>query len=161
MPTHYFSNSACPDSVPQPSVFLAGPSPRRVEDASWRPVALERFADAADLALFIPEWDMGLPLADYDRQIRWEWKHLDACTAILFWVPRKSPVFPGFTTNVEFGHYLAKRPDRVIYGRPPEAEKVKYLDELYRHATGREPLTDLAATCDAARELCRRFAPSA
>lgn len=149
MATLYYSNSKCPDDVPQPSVFLAGPTPRNPEDLSWRPAAIELLS-RAELTLYIPEWDTGQPLVEYDSQIQWEWKHLDACSALMFWVPRKWPAFPAFTTNVEFGHYLAKRPDRVVYGRPPDAEKTKYLDELYRNVTGREPLDTLEATCRAA-----------
>ena len=147
----FHSNSSCPAEVPHPSIFLAGPTPRREEDASWRPAAIEFFhALSPGLTLFVPEWDNGQALLDYDDQIRWEWKHLDACSVILFWVPRKMPEFPAFTTNVEFGHYLAKRPDRVVYGRPQEAEKTKYLDELFRAVTNREPLATLEETCRAA-----------
>jgi len=153
MATLFFSNSVCPAEAPHPSVFLAGPTPRRIEDASWRPAAIELFhAIAPNLTLYVPEWDTGQAQLDYDDQIRWEWKHLDACTAILFWVPRKMPEFPAFTTNVEFGHYLAKRPGCVVYGRPPDAEKTKYLDELYKKVTGKEPFATLEETCRAALE---------
>jgi hypothetical protein len=154
MTTLYYSNSACPEVVPHPSIFLAGPTPRRIEDLSWRPAAIELLKDS-DVSLYLPEWDTGQPQREYEDQIRWEWKHLDACTVLLFWVPRKSPEFPGFTTNVEFGHYLAKRPDRVIYGRPPGAEKTKYLDDLYRMVTGREPHDTLEATCRTAGDLAQ------
>ena len=50
---------------------------------------------------------------------------------ILFYIPRKLPELPGFTTNVEFGMYLAKRPENVILCCPHNAEKNRYLEWLY------------------------------
>jgi hypothetical protein len=35
---------------------------------------------------------------------------------------------PAMTTNVEFGMYAAS--GKVVLGRPPEAQKMKYLDAL-------------------------------
>ena len=39
--------------------------------------------------------------------------------------------------NVEFGYWLAKDPNKVYYGRPEDADKIKYLDWLYTKETGR------------------------
>lgn len=148
MATVFYSNGVCPDEVPRTSIFLAGPTPRRRDHTSWRPEAISFFDGwSAEATLYMPEWDTGEAMSDYDAQIRWEWRHLDLCSVIMFWVPRKLPEFPGFTTNVEFGTYLAKRPDRVIYGRPPDSDKNRYLDELYREATGMTPCDSLEETC--------------
>ena len=53
---------------------------------------------------------------------------------------------PAFTTNVEFGYYV--RNPKVVYGRPDSAEKMKYLDRLFkRHHSEGIIYNDL-------RELC-------
>ena len=48
---------------------------------------------------------------------------------------------PAFTTNVEFGYWL--HTGKVIYGRPDEAVKIKYLDWLYKVDYNKEPINDL------------------
>ena len=40
------------------------------------------------------------------------------------------------TTNVEFGYCLSKFPERVFYGRPENAVKIRYLDFLFKRETG-------------------------
>ena len=59
----------------------------------------------------------------------WEREALINATVILFWVPRKLPDMSAFTTNVEFGYWLHS--GKVVYGRPNDASKIKYLDWLY------------------------------
>ena len=49
-----------------------------------------------------------------------------------------------FTTNVEFGYWISKNSDKIIYGRPEESEKNKYLDWLYQVETGKKPINDLS-----------------
>ena len=48
---------------------------------------------------------------------------------------------PAFTTNVEFGYWLYT--NKVIYGRPDDAEKIKYLDWLYKLDYNEEPYNKL------------------
>jgi hypothetical protein len=62
---------------------------------------------------------------------------------ILFWIPRELDKMPAFTTNVEFGYWLAKTPSRIIYGRPDNARKIKYLDWLYKKESKMEIFNSL------------------
>lgn len=48
---------------------------------------------------------------------------------------------PLFTTNVEFGYWLHS--GKVVYGRPRNAHKTKYLDWLYKLDYDKDPYTDL------------------
>lgn len=48
---------------------------------------------------------------------------------------------PAFTTNVEFGYWLHS--GKVIYGRPNDACKIKYLDWLYKEDTSENPINNL------------------
>lgn len=109
------------------SMFLAGPTPRDSETASWRPRALELLAEAGyDGVVFVPEEEGGfLPGHDYDAQLAWERAALDACDVILFWVPRNMAKMPGLTTNVEFGLYVSS--GKVVFGAPQGAASVRYL----------------------------------
>ena len=59
----------------------------------------------------------------------------------MFWVPRVLPDMPAFTTNVEFGYWLHS--GKVIYGRPDDATKIKYLDWLYKEDYNKTPINDL------------------
>lgn len=61
---------------------------------------------------------------------------------VCFWIPRKLPDMPGFTTNVEFGRHVGK--SKVIYGRPEYSEKKGYLDWLYNKITGKTPFKEIS-----------------
>lgn len=50
---------------------------------------------------------------------------------IAFYIPRQFPELPGLTTNVEFGMYLAKRPEKVKLCCPENSERNEYLKWLY------------------------------
>lgn len=148
-----------------PSIFLAGPTPRRQEESpGWRPEALslvetfeKKYAQGAELTVFVPERQPRPVLSggkfDWAAQVEWEWRHLNAATAIIFWVPRSLPYMPGFTTNVEFGRYVSVRRKEVVYGRPDKASKIGYLDWMYRKLAEREPCDDLEKTVQAACAL--------
>ncbi len=71
----------------------------------------------------------------------WERIALTEVTTIVFWIPRHLPDMPAFTTNVEFGYWLHTR--KVVYGRPDNAEKIKYLDWLYELDYGSKPINNL------------------
>ncbi len=124
-------------------IFLAGPTPRRGDVPSWRPDALnvlEGFGFQG--TVYVPEHDTKLmPNYDYLEQVEWEYTCLEQAGVICFWVPRKSPDMPAFTTNVEFGRYVGS--GRAYYGRPEWAEKNGYLDWLYGKVTGRKPHTTM------------------
>ena len=115
------------------SIFLAGPTPRSKDIVSWRREAI-RILDMLEFEgiVYYPEYDNGQVKESYIDQAVWERKALQSATCILFWVDRHLVYLPGFTTNVEFGYWIAKKNDRVVYGRPDEETKTKYLDWLYQ-----------------------------
>jgi hypothetical protein len=129
------------------SIFLAGPTPRDEAVHSWRPYAIKLLREMGfDGVVYVPEYETGEVLHNYDNQIEWEWKALDNAGAILFWVPRNLETMPAYTTNVEFGYWV--RDDRAFYGRPSSAVLVRYLDSLYkRHHKDRLVYTDLHSLC--------------
>lgn len=109
------------------SVFLAGPTPRSADVASWRPEALRLLEEAGigDLTVFVPESREGKVQFDYDSQISWESEALNRADVVLFWVPRDLTTMPAFTTNVEFGMWC--KSGKVVFGAPPEAPKNRFL----------------------------------
>ena len=70
----------------------------------------------------------------------WERITLSEATTIVFWIPRHLPDMPAFTTNVEFGYWL--HTGKVVYGRPDNAEKIKYLDWLYELDYDNKPINN-------------------
>lgn len=113
----------------EPSIFLAGPTPRDANVPSWRPRALDLLREKGFKGtVYVPEDRDGTVQFEYYNQIAWEWRGLEASTVILFWIPREIETMPAMTTNVEFGLYVASR--RVVLGFPPEAQKMKYLEAL-------------------------------
>lgn len=112
------------------SAFLVGPTPRDKNTLSWRPQMIKLLADRGfDGTIFTPEPRDGEWHRDYFSQTGWEKKHLDMADVILAWVPRELSHMPAFTTNVEFGRYITS--NRLVYGRPDNAPKTRYLDWMY------------------------------
>ena len=138
-----YSDNAIPKySLGEDYIFLAGPTPRRKDVASWRPEALDILKKLNFTGtVFIPEYSNTIIAEDdfnYIGQVEWEREALVRCGAIgaiLFWVPRHIQDMPAFTTNVEFGYYLARYPKSIYYGRPDWAVKCDYLDWLYEKET--------------------------
>lgn len=124
------------------SIFLAGPTPRGKDVLSWRTEAcaiLEKLG--FDGLVYVPEYSTWKPKADYVDQAMWEREGLTNASVIVFWIPRQLPDMPAFTTNVEFGYWL--HTNKVLYGRPDNAEKIKYLDWLYKLDYNKEPINNL------------------
>lgn len=122
------------------SIFLAGPTPRSESIQSWRMNALDILAARHyDGIVYVPELEHDNRSFDYINQTEWEREALEAAKTIVFWIPRNVKDMPGFTTNVEFGFWIAKDKDKVLYGRPEGSEKNRYLDWLYYRETGRTP----------------------
>ena len=71
----------------------------------------------------------------------WEIEGLTKASIIVFWIHRSLPDMPAFTTNVEFGYWLHS--NKVIYGRPDDAVKIKYLDWLYELDYNERPFNNL------------------
>ena len=131
------------------SIFLAGPTPRDKDIISWRNEAIKILEKlGCDGIVYVPEYSTWKPKTDYVDQAMWERNGLSNATIIVFWIPRYLPDMPAFTTNVEFGYWL--HTGKVVYGRPNDAEKIKYLDWLYRLDYNKEPidsLEELLKTC--------------
>ena len=114
-----------------PSIFLAGPTPRSNNIESWRKEAIKILEQLEfDGIVYIPECNFSSTTFDYNKQVSWEWEAMENADIIAFWIPR-SKELPGFTTNVEFGYWVAKNKFKVYYGRPDNAIKNEYLDKLY------------------------------
>lgn len=129
------------------SIFLAGPTPRAgIGEAaikSWRQEAidiLQRIGYKGDV--LIPEPRDGWQ-ADYNGQIEWECYGRKVSDIIVFWVPREMKLMPAFTTNIEFGEDLPT--GKVLYGRPDDAPKNRYLDARYKDFMKKEPHSTLEA----------------
>lgn len=141
------------------SIFLAGPTPRRDHPfPSWRPDALKILVDRKfDGTIFLPEDEKGLEAQmctldymDWEEQIEWEEKALETAICILFWVPRRLPEMPAFTTNDEWGFW--KKSGKVVFGSPPGAIKTGY--QRYYAKKYNVPLSDtLEDTVDSAIKM--------
>lgn len=124
------------------SIFLAGPTPRSENIKSWRKEACSILEENGfDGVLYVPEYSTWRPKDSYDNQAMWEREALMEATVIVFWIPRELPDMPAFTTNVEFGYWL--HTGKVLYGRPDNAEKIKYLDWLYELDYKVKPINNL------------------
>ena len=120
------------------SIFLAGPTPRGENVESWRTKACQIIEQYGfDGIVYVPEYSSWKPKTDYVDQAQWERDALANSSVIAFWIPRFLPDMPAFTTNVEFGYWL--HTGKVLYGRPDNAKKIKYLDWLYQVDTNMEP----------------------
>lgn len=113
------------------SIFLAGPTPRDESVESWRPRAIDVLDSFGyNGVVFVPEDRSGGFQGGYPDQPEWERMCLDCADTIVLWVPRDLETMPAFTTNVEFGRYVDS--GRLLYGRPDDAPKNRYLDWLYK-----------------------------
>jgi len=109
----------------EPTIFLAGPTPRSPIVSSWRPDALLLFERAGFTGtVLVPEDRGGGCQTEYDHQVEWETEALERASVILFWVPRQLVSMPAFTTNDEWGFW--KSSGKCVFGAPPWAEKVRY-----------------------------------
>src|SRR5690606_7364487 len=71
------------------TLFLAGPTSRTAQAASWRSEALRLLEELGyDGHVFIPEPQGGFWAENYINQVEWEEEFLKAADVILFWVPR-------------------------------------------------------------------------
>ena len=137
------------------SIFLAGPTPRDDSVQSWRVDACKLIEDLGfDGVVYDPEYSTLKPRGDYLDQVEWEREALSNASVILFWVPRVLPDMPAFTTNVEFGYWI--HTGKVIYGRPDDARKIRYLDWLYKKDTNKDPYNNLVDLLKEAIELANK-----
>lgn len=125
------------------SIVLCGPTPRDSNVKSWRPKAISILEDLKyDGIVYIPENGCNQEVfKKYIEQVEWEREVYINSTIILFWIPRKISDMLGLTTNVEFGYWLKSK--KCIYGRPENAERIRYLDWLYSLEYNKIPSSDL------------------
>jgi len=112
------------------SIFLAGPTPRNDQAASWRPDALAILDELGfDGQVYVPENATWKPHDQHEAaQVPWEWEALNQATVIAFWVPRALDHMPALTTNVEFGFFATS--GKLVLGYPEGAAKMTYLARL-------------------------------
>lgn len=154
-----FSNEDPLIDPKKPSIFLAGPTRRNSPyEKSWRKAAVDKLKSMKfDGIAYVPEFEKDSQF-DYNNQVMWERSGLMNANVILFWVPRNiEDNMPAFTTNVEFGMYLAKRPDHVLLAYPEDAEKMDYLSWLYHQETGRDAISQFDVALFKAMELANTF----
>ena len=108
---------------------MAGPTPRSLDVETWRKEAIRILNELEfDGIVYIPELENDNRTFNYENQV---------C-----WIPRSSQL-PGYTTNVEYGYWIAKNSNKCLYGRPDNSERNKYLDWLYQVETGNNPMNNL------------------
>jgi hypothetical protein len=125
------------------SIFLAGPTRRNSPyELSWRKDAvniLDRLGFTGNV--FVPE-PRNFDDFDFENAFgtkkglhlihNWEWDRLQEADKIVFWIPRNiEDGMPAFTTNIEFGYWMAKNPEKVFLGYPDNAERNDYIEDLY------------------------------
>lgn len=117
------------------SIFLAGPTLRNsLFKNSWRKTACDILEELKfDGTVYVPEYADSEVGVNLDKQVLWERNGLMKAKVIVFYIPRKFPELPGLTTNVEFGTYLAKKPEATILCCPKDSEKNSYLEWLYNY----------------------------
>jgi hypothetical protein len=114
--------------------FLVGPTPRSEGVMSWRPKVLKMINQSSfNGTILIPEFkskDGFTKNFAYDKQIEWELSAMEKADKIIFWIDRHLPNMPTFTTNTEFGYWVAKQPSKIILGIPESSEKCDYIKYL-------------------------------
>lgn len=128
--------------IREKSIFLAGPTSRDCSLTCWRKEAICILSKIGyDGVVYVPEFEHNFNKYDYMNQVYWEREAMNVSNVISFWIPRKLPEMPAFTTNVEFGYWL--KSGKIIYGRPNNAEQIRYLDWIYKKELKLEPLSNL------------------
>ena len=116
------------------SIFLAGPTLRNSNfEKSWRKMACDILNKLGfDGVVYVPEFGKSDNPMNFLNQASWEREGLQEASVIIFYIPRKLPELPGFTTNVEFGMWLSKKPNQTLLCCPEGSEKNRYLIWLYK-----------------------------
>lgn len=120
--------------APGPVIFLAGPTVRgnQTHLTSWRFEAIKIFKKLKFKgSLIVPEFTLRTE-SDKGKEgwiVHWENNGLTRADCIMFWIPRTRELI-GLTTNFELGYWMGKQPQKVVYGRPEDAYRVRYLDVM-------------------------------
>lgn len=117
-----------------PTIFLAGCTVRGNQPhlISWRFEAVEIFKKHNfNGNLIIPEFQDKSESDKYRYDLPvWEFAGLNKCHVIMFWIPRTRELI-GLTTNHEFGYWMARDRNKVVYGRPDNSYRNTYLDIMW------------------------------
>lgn len=118
----------------QPTIFLAGPTVRgnQTHLTSWRFEACVILRKKGFIGnVIIPEFVSKTESDKYRYDLpSWEFCGLQNSTVNMFWIPRTRELI-GLTTNHEMGYWLARERTKVVYGRPNDAYRMKYLDLMW------------------------------
>jgi hypothetical protein len=154
----YESSLAHLPAHPLPIIFLAGPTVRGNQPhlTSWRLAAIEEFQNQHfPGTLVIPEFT---EKTESDKVKLWipKWEFAGLCIAdvILFWIPRTRELI-GLTTNHEHGYWLARSPEKLVYGRPDDSYRNTYLDLMW-HLHAQQQPTSLPSICTTLGETIRQ-----
>lgn len=154
---HYQDQQPVPGNVP--SIFLVGPSSREdVLNFKWRPFAvhfLRKFG--FDGVIIVPEPrndDWGFKHSLLIPIVSWERARILTVSKVVAWVPRHATQLPGRVTNTELG-FLAgmayaspeRFKNRIIWGYPPNAWKMKSEYHWVAETAGIEPFHNLEKMC--------------
>ena len=147
-----YSDNSRPVISPM-SIFLAGPTPRDPNVESWRPQSIE-YLKSIDFRgyVYVPERSDGWSGDyEYDEQIEWEENALIKSKVIVFWIPRDLETMPAYTSNIEWGYWTARKPEKLVLGAPENAPKMAYL-RYYANKLNIPSFTTLEETLDKAVE---------
>jgi len=154
---HQYQNIEDP-SMWERSIFLAGPTSREdVLNFKWRPYAVNylRMAGYHD-TIIVPEArndDWSFKETFPTTIVKWEADRLLAANIAMFWVPRHQTQLPGRVTNIELGFMAGlvyanpKIWNRLVWGYPLDAWKVKSEDHWVKNVSGIQPFHDLNEMC--------------
>jgi hypothetical protein len=110
------------------SVYLDGPKNKiTASRLSWRKKLIEVFnAQGYNHTIVIPECRDNTLTPPYgtDEFYQWENYAMNACTYIMFWIPRESPLFTGKDINDRWGEWKLRK--NVILGFPKRSEEMAY-----------------------------------
>lgn len=145
--------------VPKPIVFLAGPTVRGNQPhlTSWRFDCIYEFkGQGFDGTLVVPEFTSKTESDKSKEWIPlWEFSWLKRADCVMFWIPRTRELI-GLTTNFEIGYWLARCPEKVVYGRPDDAYRMQYVDIMWRADRDDPPIyRSLEETVKSAIGVCK------
>lgn len=152
------------ESIPsrELSIFLAGPSSRDdVLSFKWRSFAHHYLRQVGFQGIIVipepREDDWSFKDTSPTSIVEWEATRLLKVTLGFFWIPRHPVQLPGRVTNTEVGFLAgmayadpARFRQRIIWGYPLDAWKVKSEHHWLSNVAGIEPFHDLKTMCQSA-----------
>lgn len=135
----YEESEAAINAIDRPSIFLAGPTVRGNQPhlTSWRFEAINEFERQGFKGdLIVPEFTIRKESDKGKEWVPlWEYNGLKKADCIMFWIPRTRELI-ALTTNMEFGYWQGREPQKIIYGRPDDAYRMGYLDIMWKTVAG-------------------------